>query len=304
MNDHDELDWGLRAVALARRTGAPLLACTAGIRTTPGGATGADLGFSPAPAPQRIGDLEAAMLADFVLGGALRARTSREKPMPTLTLSLELVRPARSAARFTAHATETAVDGGLGTAAAVLRDEGAAIGHASATFAVPSRGRQPVLPWDDPEGIPAVEPLPRADLDEVEAGALGAMLGTAADGGAGSSLSWGDRVVEAATTTAAGDGRATLRFRPAGSVTNRAGAVQGSVLVALATRAARAAAGGPVDVRSVGVRFADAAHTRTVLHVAARVEHRTRRTVFVDVQVTQDEAVRAAAGVVCRVPAT
>jgi acyl-coenzyme A thioesterase PaaI-like protein len=282
----------------------------AGLRTTPGGAPGADLGFSPAPAPQRIGDLEAAMVADFVLGGALRARTSRERPLPTLSLSLELVRTPRAAAGFTAHATRAAVDGGVGTAAAVLCDGGTAVGHASATFAVPSRGRQPVLPWDDPDGVPVADPLPRADLDEVEAAALGPVAG----GGAVSSLSWGDRVVEAGTATTAADGRATLRFRPTGAVANRAGAVQGAVLVALATRAARAAAGtagqdtgtpgGLVEVRSVAVRFARAAHLSTVLQVVARVEHRTRRTVFVDVVLSQDGATRAAGGVVCRIPGT
>jgi acyl-coenzyme A thioesterase PaaI-like protein len=306
----------LRAIGLARRTGAPLLACVAGLETPPGREPGSVLGFSSSVATQRAGELETAMLVDFVLGGALRARVARDRPLPTLSLTVDLVAAPGPAAGLTAEASTAAVEDGLGTCAAVLHTQAGPVGHASASFAVPSRGRQPVLPWDTPHSVgtdmpDSIDPVALADLDEVEGVVFAVVTDTTA---AADSPSWGDRLIAAGSAASVGPDTATLRFMPSAAFANRAGAVQGGVLVALAMRAAREAmAATPVEGReqldpdevrasSVSTRFVAAAQTQTELVVAARVSHRTRRTAFVQVSVTQAGAECATAGVICRAP--
>jgi acyl-coenzyme A thioesterase PaaI-like protein len=291
------VDWILRALAIARATDAPNLACLAGIqaaRTT----TGAfELGLGPAEAPQRVGITEVAMLGDLVLGGALRTRVGRERPLPTLSLAIELTAMPRTASTLVASATEVAVREGTGTAAAVLRDCDTAIGHASATFAIPSRGSHRALPWEQPDGTPRPPALAPEQLSAAERTILRIAL-DAEDAGRDS---WGDHLVRQFSASSTGPGPAALNYTPTPVVTNRAGAVQGAVLFALAAHGAAAAAGGAdVQMVSGSMRYVSATDAGADVLAEASIEQAARRTIFVRSQLTQVAGLRASAGFVFR----
>ncbi|WP_191248085.1 PaaI family thioesterase [Amycolatopsis deserti] len=280
-------DWLLRALALSRATGAPVLACVAGLRHAASSPRSFTLGFASPPAPQRLGLVEIAMLADFALGGALRRRLGRTRPLPTLSLTLDLTGSPGAAGATLAEVGDIAVaDDGIGTAAGVIRSENLVLGHCSAAFAVPSRGSQAELPWDSPDSATH----PSVDLGELTPAERSLL--TSARSAADTGRSWADQVISDATV----DERGTTVLVPSEVMTNRAGAVQGGVLFAAAARC-----GAPTARLVSGtMRFLAGVSAAKPIVLEPTVEHTTRRTRFTHVRLRQDGSVCAVAGLVHR----
>ncbi|UQS25424.1 hypothetical protein L1857_22755 [Amycolatopsis thermalba] len=280
-------NWLLPALALARATGAPVLACVAGLRHV--SSEPFTLGFAP-PAPQRLGLVEVAMLADFALGGALRRRLGGTRPLPTLSLTLDLTGSPGAGARTLAEVGEVAVADGVGTAAGVIRSGNHVLGHCGAAFAVPSSGSQAELPWDRP------------DPPELRSGGLGELtaaeraLVTTARRADETGRSWCDQVISEATA----DEHGTSVLMPTEVMTNRAGAVQGGVLFAAAARCGAPRDGTRARLVSGTMRFLAGTSAAQPVVLEPAVEHTTRRTVFTQVRLLQDGHVRAVAGLVHR----
>ncbi|MEV1243962.1 hypothetical protein [Nonomuraea sp. NPDC049750] len=289
-------EWTLRALGLARATGAPVLACLAGLQAAPAALGSFALGFAEKPAPQRLGLVEMAMLADLTMGGALRQEVGRTRPLPTLSLTLDLAGPhGDEGSSVTAVAHDIAVGDGVGTAAGSLRGPRTVVGHCAATFAIPTRGRQEELPWDNPEGTHqhgTSAPLRPSDLSDDDQLLLRSVLAAQE-----TDRSWGDHLVMEATTGSP-DGYELI---PTPAMTNRAGAVQGGVLFALAAHCAIAR-----DERSRPrlvsgtMRFLSGTDAAMPVTVVPLAEHATRRSVFAQVRILQDEDIRAVAGLVYR----
>lgn len=158
----------LRAFALARATGAPALACLAGVGPTAEGTFG--LTGAPARWTTPAGLLDVAVLADLALGAAARARAGADRRMPTLSLTLDLAGSLPPPATLHVAADEPAIEDGFVSTAGTVRDGGRAIGHCAATFALGSSGFS-VLPWEERAGSD-VDPLAERDLDAAEAAVL------------------------------------------------------------------------------------------------------------------------------------
>ncbi|NIH79669.1 PaaI family thioesterase [Amycolatopsis viridis] len=286
-------EWLRQALAFSRATGAPALACAAGLRHA--SSSPFTLGFAPPPAPQRLGLVEVAMLADFALGGALRQRLGRTRPLPTLSLTLDLTGlPDVAGARTLAEARDVAVAAdGIGTAAGAIRSGNAVLGHCSATFAVPSGGSQAELPWDRPDP-PSQDNHRSVDLGELTPAERA--LFAAARSAEAVGRSWCDQVVG----TAMADEDGTSVLVPSEVMTNRAGAVQGGVLFAAAARCGAPRDGARSRLVSGTMRFLAGASAAKPIVLEPAVEHTTRRTLFTQVRLWQDGTVRAVAGLVHR----
>jgi acyl-coenzyme A thioesterase PaaI-like protein len=290
------VNWTLGALALARSTGAPLLACLAGLRSVPATPGAFALGFAEGPSPQRLGMVEAAMLADLTLGGALRQEVGRTRPLPTMSLTVDLSGPHdMKRASVTAEVREIAVGEGVGTAAGSLRGAQTVFGHCAATFAISSRGRQDELPWDHPSGVSRTEkPIP-LDPSVLSGDHQSLIRSLCAAEGAG--RSWGDQLVAEATADSPGG----CVLTPTAAMTNRAGAVQGGVLFALAARCYP-----PQDARprprlvSGTMRFLAGTDAEAPVRAESIVERVTHRSLFTQVRLLQGEDVRAVAGLVFR----
>lgn len=299
-NPHDPvLAWVLGALATVRTTGAPALGCLAGIQAIQSPEEGRALGFADIPGAQRLGVVEMAMLADLALGGALRASVGLDRPLPTLSLSLDLAGTPRAASDLTAHTMQSAIGDGLGTAGAVLHNAGETVGHASATFAIPSRGSQPVMPWDDLEPPQVRQALRRADLTNAENAVVRTILAAEATTDA---ESWGDRLVRDSSEHTRRDHGISLRFTPSPVTTNRAGSVQGAVLFALAAHAAAAGDTESLELASGQMRFVSPTDASHDVLANASIEYASRRTVFVRCHLTQATTIRASVGFVFRRP--
>ncbi|OJY47719.1 MAG: hypothetical protein BGP03_33940 [Pseudonocardia sp. 73-21] len=259
----------LRAFAIARTTGAPALACLAGVGATPEGTfglTGAPDGWT---AP--VGLLEIAVLADLALGAAARAEAGSDRRMPTLGLTIDLAGGLPPAARLTVAADEPAIDDGFVSTAGTVRDGDRAVGHCAATFALGSAGFA-VLPWELRDAA-SVDPLAEPDLDAAETGMLAAVR-------AATGSSWSDAVLDDAIR----DGR--LHASPL--LANRAGTVQGGVLFALAARAAASAVDGPVRMRGGHLDFLSAGDVAHPLDTTSTLLGAGRRTSFARAEISQD----------------
>lgn len=261
----------LRALALARGTGAPALACLAGVGSTSDGTYG--LTGIPDGWTAPVGLLEIAVLADLALGASARARAGADRRMPTLSLTIDLAAPPPPAARLDVVADEPAVEDGFASTAGTVRDGGRAIGHCAATFALGSAGFT-VLPWEDRAGV-AVEPLAEDDLYDDEAEMLAAVR--SAEG-----ASWSDAVLDAAVT-----GAGPLRLVASRLLANRAGTVQGGVLFALAARAAATAVDGPVRMRGGHLDFVSAGDVAEPLDATSTLLGAGRRTSFARAEIHQ-----------------
>lgn len=263
----------LHAFALARTTGAPALAYLAGVGATPAGTVG--LTAAPADWTGPVGHLEIAVLADLALGAAARAQAGADRRMPTLSLTIDLAGPPPPAARLDVVADPPAIEDGFVSTAGTVRDDGHAIGHCAAAFALGSAGFA-VLPWEERAGA-AVEPLDEADLDDAEAQMLGAIR-------AASGAGWSDAVLDGAVT---GSGPLSLVASPL--LANRAGTVQGGVLFTLAARAAALTVDGPVRMRGGHLDFVSAGDVSRPIVATSTLLSAGRRTSFARSEIRQDE---------------
>lgn len=303
--DDEFFVWTVRALSLARSTGAPALACLAGLLPTPASAGRFALGLGARPGQQRTGLVELAMLADLALGGALRQRVGLTRPLPTLSLTLDLGGPLEQEKPSpTVVVGETSsAEHGVATAGGSVQGHSGVVGHCTATFAVPSRGEQDELPWDRPAGVQtstntatacttASELLPDRATEEADRALARALH--AADS---ASQSWGDYLLARATTTNGDD----AVLSPSAVMTNRAGNVQGGVLFALAANAgAPDDAASPPWPTSATMRFLRGADAGTPITAVAELQHATRRTVFTEVLLIQSDEIRAVASLIYR----
>ncbi|RBM18790.1 hypothetical protein DI005_17315 [Prauserella sp. PE36] len=244
-----------------------------------------------------MGLVEMAMLADFALGGALRREVGLTRPLPTLSLTLDLAGPLASDGTITtAEAGEIAIGpDGIGTAAGEFRGRQAVFGHCTATFAIPSKGRQGALPWDDPVDTSRPETPRTPEPGDLGAGDEAVLRAVRAADDAG--RSWGDHLIAEATV----DHPAGYVLRPTAAMTNRAGAVQGGVLFAMAARYGAPRDDGPRPRLAAGtMRFLAATDAETPVWTESLTEHATRRSVFTQVRLLQRNNVRAVAGLVYR----
>ncbi|WP_142271632.1 acyl-CoA thioesterase domain-containing protein [Mycobacterium sp. AT1] len=261
----------LHAFAIARLTGAPALACIAGVRSSSG-----LLGLSGAPkhwtAP--AGLVEIAVLADLALGASVRTQAGADKQMPTLSMTIDLAGTPPPAARLDVATAAAALHERFASTAGTLRDGGRAIGHCAATFAVASANAT-LLPWERQGAIDAVHPLAEDDLDAAEEHLLHAIR-------AAGDRCWSDAVLEASITEST-----PLQITASDLLANRFGTVQGGLLFALAARAASQAAEGSTRVRGGHVDFLSAGDVTQPLDTAATVLSAGRRTSFIRSDIRQ-----------------
>lgn len=197
------------------------------------------------------GVVDVAMLTDYALGAALRGRVGLSRPLPTITLTVELD-AERLAPGISTRAWSEPPSCGLGRASGIVLLGGEKIGHCIATFAVPqSRDDVPALPWEKTDDVPVVG------------------VGVSAEALLANLVSMdGDAVV----------------LSPDDSVLNRSGTVQGGVLF-------RIAASPPdpdAHLMSGHLQFLTAADRHSPVSAHQSVHGRTRRTTFTGVVVRQE----------------
>ena len=239
----------LDGFALHRATGAPALACLAGCRAVDGPRPGTTLGAA-VDAAGLAGATDLAMLVDLAAGAEIRARLGRDRRLATTALAVHLLGPLPATAGLTVHVPEVEVRGRSAVAGTRVVAGGAVLGHGSVAFTVLGGGLTPI-PWERPHPTEA-DPAPPGPLreEDLTADEQDALRHTRSTGG----HSWSEAVVRGSTTR----GPDGLVLRPTGLLANRAGGVQGGVLVALAVLAARAPVGSGV-LGSVQVDFVSAA---------------------------------------------
>lgn len=206
---------------------------------------------------------DVAALADFALGGALRATLGAGRTLPTISLTLELDE-GRVAQATAVRAWAESVHDDLGRAHGVILAGQDQIGHCAATFAVPAqRNDLEPLPWETSTGDPLVNPAAARSAE--------AMMMDA--------------------SSVAGD---ATTLRPEATMLNRSGSVQGSALFGLAARFRRPA----LRMISGHLQFFRPAAVGAPLSCKPVVLSQTRRLVFVQCLLRQRHSSVAAGGFV------
>lgn len=225
-------------------TGAPTLGCLLGLTRVEDPrqfilALAADAPVLGSCGP---GIAEAAVLADFALGGALRHHLRSPVTMPTITLDMQWDPGCLPLVRLVRVPDEAITarerDRTLGVAGYLCDDSGRTVGRVQAVFGVASSGSEESrpLPWD---GIAAPSsPAPGPVADTTEAATL-----IEAWRHSMNIRSWADwHASEAVSEARQGSGH-TAEIAPLSSAfANRAGHVQGGMVSALCVHTAAAAA--------------------------------------------------------------
>ncbi|ADU49518.1 hypothetical protein Intca_3028 [Intrasporangium calvum DSM 43043] len=250
------------AIGNTRESGGFFYAHFVGVR---GGATAAgrsELAVLPAPGQPRPSTMAVGTLADLALGSALRSALGTGLLMPTVDLTLTLVREPRGEVVAQGFALPTATGSATATASCDLSDSDGRVGLASGTFALRPAAARSVrsMPWDtalsptgpiDQPGPPSLAP---GDLSPEERACLEAVLydGGRASGGV-------DAVDDALLGFSAfpHETEETLvEARVGPALANRAGYLHGGALIALVARTAQAALGAqPTDLHTVTLQF-------------------------------------------------
>lgn len=239
-----------------------------------------------ADGPGLAGVTDLAMLADLAAGAALRGELGADRRLATTALDVQLRGPLPGLDQLVARAVTPTTDGRRGTAGVELLAHGAALGHAVVAFAVLGGGLPPV-PWEQPAGAAeAIVARSEAALDETERAALA--LVRAAGG-----LSWSEALLRGACTRL---GTSTV-LRPSSLMANRAGGVQGGVLVGLAVLAATGSADNAGQLDAVHVDFAAPASVSTEISASVSTLRRGRRSQLQRVDLHQEKVLVAAATV-------
>ena len=294
----------LQAIASTREQGGFFYAHLAGVT---GGST--DVGASrlsvpPAPGHARPSIMAVATLADLALGSALRSRLGTGLLMPTVDLTLTLVRDPRGAVVGEARALTAGPGADTATATCDLSDAVGPVGLASGTFAVrPAKGPVRAMPWDGGPSQhpsyagPAVARLGRGNLSPDELACLDSVVlaepleGDEVDG-LDSALLRFTAPRHTAGKTAAHGGSA---------LANRAGHMHGGALLTFVVRAAQVALGhSPAELHTVTLQFLRPA-TGGELHGSSAVHRRGRSLAVVAVEVRGRSDVLATALVGLRI---
>lgn len=232
----------LDGLALQRATGAPALACLAGYRAVAGPGPGSTL-TAAVDAAGTAGPTDLAMLVDLAAGAAIRAQVGAGRRLATTAMAVHLLGALPPTAGLAVHVPEVVARERSALATGTVLAGGEAIGHASVAFALLGDGLTPI-PWEHAGPVPARSSALREDeLTADERAGLAHVRSAGAH-------SWSEAVLRGATSV----GAEGLELRPTGLLTNRAGGVQGGVLVGLAVLAAQAGDGGDV-LSSVQVDF-------------------------------------------------
>lgn len=203
---------------------------------------------------------DGAILADFALGAALRARLGPGQRLPTITLTVE-IEPARLSSGTSVRSWAEPVHLGLGRSHGVFLHGGERIGHCSATFAVPQRGTDlEPLPWEVTQSAPPADGAEPAAAEAVFARACST------------------------------DGETATVLQPIPALLNRSGSLQGGVLFRLAASLSRD------DARMVSghVQFLAVTEADQPVTVDSHPTGETRRTLFVHSLVRQQDRLLAA----------
>lgn len=275
----------LEGLALQRATGAPALACLVGCRAVEGGRTGTALGAG-ADAAGSAGPTDLAMLMDLAAGAAVRARIGGGRRLATTSLAVHLLNALPRTAELVVCADGAVVGGRLAVAGTIVLAAGEVLGHGSVAFAVLGEGLPPI-PWEHDAPVPTVV-LAEDELTMDER--VGLQQIRCAD-----ARSWSEAVLRGSTRR----GPAGLELQPSTLMANRAGGVQGGVLVGLAALAAERPDEG-TTLSSMQVDFAAAATLEAPVRARVEVLRRGRRSRLVRVDLLQEDYLVVAATVVLR----
>lgn len=242
-----------------------------------------------ADGPGRAGVTDLAMLVDLAAGAALRADLGADRRLATTALDVQLLAPLPGLDQLVARAATSATDGRRGTTGVELLANDAALGHAVVAFAVLGGGLPPV-PWEQPPGAAddvaarteeALDPPGRTALAQVRSAGP---------------LSWSEALMQGACTRV---GASTV-LRPSPLMANRAGGVQGGVLVGFAVLAATGSVENAGQLDAVHVDFAAAASVSTEISASVTTLRHGRRSQLQRLDLHQDDVLVAAATVALR----
>ncbi|WP_035281902.1 PaaI family thioesterase [Brevibacterium album] len=247
------------------------------------------------------GVLEVAMLADLALGGALRRELGPGLPMPTISMTIQLMPGSSAEVRAATGDASAHVDRTAVSRSRLISGTGEVLGDALGVFAFPALpydGPHQPMPWDDDaatvRGSSAEEAHGPAVLDSEAESVAAAVCGHAAGA---PEQAWGSTLLEqSAEKTETG-----LVYRPTAPVANRMGNVQGGVLFAIAVQAAATAADfSACELVSGTIDFISAAGTDEELKAEVRVRRSGRRVLFATVDLSQGERLCATVTAVFR----
>lgn len=145
---------GVRKDLLAGEvTGAPFLGLLAGLARRPTSGGGFALTFEPnRPAlAGNFGVLEAALLGDLTLGGAIRERAGQSLPLPTMYLSLQAEGESFHDLAYAVAEAQPPRGRSAGASAQLHASDGRPVGRCQAVFALPRLpfdGSITPMPWD------------------------------------------------------------------------------------------------------------------------------------------------------------
>lgn len=275
----------LEGLALHRATGAPALACLVGCRAVQDGHPGTALGTGSGAAGS-AGPTDLAMLMDLAAGAAVRSRIGGGRRLATTSLAVHLLDALPRTADLVVRADHAVADERLAVAGTIVLSAGEVLGHGSVAFAVLGEGL-PLIPWEHNDPVPTVV-LAEGELTMDERVGLQHVRGADA-------RSWSEAVLRGSTRR----GPAGVELRPSTLMANRAGGVQGGVLVGLAVLAAEPPDEG-TTLSSVQVDFAAAATLEAPVRARVEVLRTGRRSRLVRVDLLQEDYLVVAATVVLR----
>lgn len=272
----------LDGLALHRATGAPALACVAGYRSVDRTGPGTTLGAAAA-ATGVAGPTDLAMLVDLAAGAAIRSRIGGDRRLATTSLAVHLIGALPPTADLAVHVPEVAELGRLAVASTTVLAGGEVLGTGSVAFTVLGDGLPPI-PWEQAGPTPAV-PLDEEDLTPDERDGLRHCRSAG-------TRSWSEAVLRGSTQRSS----AGLELHPSTLMANRAGGVQGGVLVGLAVLAAEAPDGSSA-LGSVQVDFVSAATVDAPVKARVEVLRESRRSQLLRVALVQSDVLVVAATV-------
>ncbi len=272
----------LAGLARSRATGAPWLACAAGVHavgqrlSSPG--TDILLGYDAWPGP--AGPTDLALLADLALGASVRASLGLDRRLATVSMTVQLDDVLPDATQLRVGAPRTSSTGEeLALAGGSVLSALGQVGGCSAAFVPQARGLAP-MPWERPEGDHAT-PIAVSALTAAERHAVDNVRSAAAPG-----RSLVEAALLAAVTARAGADD-TAQLAPTALLANRGGVVQGGVLLGFSIHAAQLADSGPTELRTAHVEFVAPAGLGEVVTARCAVLRPGRRTRLLRVDLHQ-----------------
>lgn len=276
-----------RDLKAASRTGTPPLGHLSGMHRVPteGGVFAVAFDAMRPAMAGGPGICEIATLADLALGGAIRTRLGAAVPMPTVSMTLQLVPGSASRVSWAEADCPARPVRTTPSRARLLAASGEVVGDALGVFSLPPLpydGSAAAMPWESwARPGPDLDGSEHEDLRPEEAEILD---GLAAHALGSPRRAWGTAHVGQRTASHEG----LFSMTPSSVMTNRAGHVQGGAL--LGTAVLMAASRGDFPAESLVTATIDFLGATTVdAPVCARPEvlHATRGSLFCSVTLEQ-----------------